>query len=87
MKNKKIITCLLILVTFCIGVSNVGATPNNTKTCSSYKTSKTCNNNSSCKWVEKNAALNHVQLYLQVNVVKILIKIMQVEGKYLLPKW
>lgn len=53
MKNKKIITCLLILVTFCIGVSNVGATPNNTKTCSSYKTSKTCNNNSSCKWVEK----------------------------------
>ena len=53
MKNKKIITCLLILVTFCIGISNVGATPNNTKTCSSYKTSKTCNNNSSCKWVEK----------------------------------
>lgn len=57
MKNKKIITCLLILVTFCIGVSNVGATPNKTsssnKTCSSYKKSKTCNNNSSCKWVEK----------------------------------
>lgn len=57
MKNKKIITCLLILVTFCIGISNVGATPYNTstsnKTCSSYKKSKKCNGNSSCKWVEK----------------------------------
>lgn len=58
MKNKKIIACLLILVTLCIGISNVGATPYNSskssnKTCSSYKKKKNCNNNSSCTWVSK----------------------------------
>ena len=57
MKNKKIITCLLILVTFCIGISNVGATPYNTsnssaKTCMNYKKKTSCNNNVSCKWVD-----------------------------------
>jgi hypothetical protein len=58
MKNKKIIACLLILVTLCIGISSVGATPYNSskssnKTCSSYKKKKNCNNNSSCTWVSK----------------------------------
>lgn len=58
MKNKKIIACLLILVTLCVGISSVGATPYNSskssnKTCSSYKKKKNCNNNSSCKWVSK----------------------------------
>lgn len=58
MKNKKIIACLLILVTLCIGISSVGATPYNfskssNKTCSSYKKKKNCNNNSSCTWVSK----------------------------------
>ena len=67
MKNKKIIAYLLILVTLCIGISSVGATPYNSsnkatpynsskssnKTCSSYKKKKNCNNNSSCTWVSK----------------------------------
>ena len=58
MKNKKIIACLLILVTLCIGISSVGATPYNTsnssaKTCMNYKKKTSCNNNVSCKWVEK----------------------------------
>lgn len=58
MKNKKVITCLLILFALCIGINSVSATPYNSsnsssKTCSSYKKKKNCNNNSSCTWVSK----------------------------------